>query len=658
MTMPTTTPSLGEIVYLASCAVQMKVAALTTPSDTPNQYSASFKVMGDSGINLDAVMGPAGPDGKISFALREQDNLSVNSVNDLPTLSNTAEDIGKYWLLDELDDHGHVLTTWCYIWWGTYYRQIMMGLVGHPGPVPEIHTLLNDVAPGSPAKVVTSGGVLRPTWEFLCPSPAGPPGPNGLLVGFPDVDEISSAPQSGYVLASTANTNSSGFPVWSPFNFEQYLPQPFSVPQSAFNSFIGVGDPGHGTQAAILKGFTLPAQNYPWTPVVWGHLSAGGLALGGDPMKIGAEVLLNDQYNGKLIGRGFGRTNGEVNIMPHYSTPTARSANLTPTNRQAVIPANQSATIYVNLYNDGKYGVYSFRPTMNISALQSLLNNLGNEIGGTVATVQGVVASLQNWVGTIPTQIQTQLDAIANQLRANPIVNASIDIVTQSLTNFNNYVSTLADKLGVTNILSEVSTALASWQTSISNDLQKALDNVANQFGFSGVGHTTTTISAAINTLQPSLQQLSDMLKGNWIPDVVQQLESFTGSVTTPVQSALDAVTNAINQGVGHSISDAKNYLNSFQSSLDSVASQLGLSGTGNDISQVVTGLVVWVEDSAHLPAPLQNAINGLQSFLGISGGSLLSILDGLLGLLGGLFSHYSTDAQLFVMVVPMLQEG
>ena len=373
---------------------------------------------------------------------------------------------------------------------------------------------------------------------------------------------------------------------------------------------------------------------------------------------MGSEMCIRDRYNGKLIGRGFGRTNGEVNIMPHYSTPTARSANLTPTNRQAVIPANQSATIYVNLYNDGKYGVYSFRPTMNISALQSLLNNLGNEIGGTVATVQGVVASLQNWVGTIPTQIQTQLDAIANQLRANPIVNASIDIVTQSLTNFNNYVSTLADKLGVTNILSEVSTALASWQTSISNDLQKALDNVANQFGFSGVGHTTTTISAAINTLQPSLQQLSDMLKGNWIPDVVQQLESFTGSVTTPVQSALDAVTNAINQGVGHSISDAKNYLNSFQSSLDSVASQLGLSGTGNDISQVVTGLVVWVEDSAHLPAPLQNAINGLQSFLGISGGSLLSILDGLLGLLGGLFSHYSTDAQLFVMVVPMLQEG
>ena len=57
------TPGLGEIVYLASCAIQVGLEAVTTDPSTPNQYSADLKVMGDSGMNLDALVGPAGDDG-------------------------------------------------------------------------------------------------------------------------------------------------------------------------------------------------------------------------------------------------------------------------------------------------------------------------------------------------------------------------------------------------------------------------------------------------------------------------------------------------------------------------------------------------------------------------------------------------------------------
>jgi hypothetical protein len=82
---------------------------------------------------------------------------------------------------------------------------------------------------------------------------------------------------------------------------------------------------------------------------------------------IGCEVLLGNPTTGQTIGRGFGNSLGEVNIMPHYSSPGSPSVAITPTNGVAVCPANHTnpaqGTIYVNLYNDGQIGLYSFSPT-------------------------------------------------------------------------------------------------------------------------------------------------------------------------------------------------------------------------------------------------------------------------------------------------------
>lgn len=366
----TAPPSVGSIVYLASCMIQVGNKALATPPDTPNQYGADLKVMNDAGdMNLDAVMGKRGPDGQAQFALRPQtttddnDPLTatlVNSPEDLPTLTNSAQDIGKYWVLDEVDAQGHVLNEFAYVWWGTFYRQIMMGVVGPPGPCPEVDPLITIIPPGQAPSVKTSGSALYPTWDFMLPAPAGPPGSVSPLGFFPDIDE-STGPVNEDVLGFTGNYNNLGNPIFGPFNIEQYVPKTWSMPETDFNSFEGF------TQQALIGTFSsIPPQAFPWTPIVWGHIGGYGVTLSSNPLMIGCQVLLGDPVSGKQVGRGLGNTLGVVNIMPHYSTAASTNASITPTNGRATVPANHTGNegnLYINLWNDGANGLYSYDPT-------------------------------------------------------------------------------------------------------------------------------------------------------------------------------------------------------------------------------------------------------------------------------------------------------
>jgi len=167
----------------------------------------------------------------------------------------------------------------------------------------------------------------------------------------------------GGAAATPPGSNTAGvvYPIWVPVSVAQLVPGPYSMPENAFTSFSGV------SSSAPIGSFAIPPQPFPRTPVVWGHIGAFGIELSADPMMIGCEVLLGDAASGQQIARGFGNSLGEVNIMPHYSTPTTPSGALTPTNGMAVVPANHSSpaqgTIYVNLYNDGQVGLYQFNPT-------------------------------------------------------------------------------------------------------------------------------------------------------------------------------------------------------------------------------------------------------------------------------------------------------
>jgi hypothetical protein len=208
-----------------------------------------------------------------------------------------------------------------------------------------------------------------------------------LVGGAPGSENIQVATVSGanatYLDAGTVgptqlppatNTALMKFPMWVPVSISQLLPSPFSMPESAFVPYSG------SSAQAPIGSLQLPSQPFPWTPIVWGHIGAKALsqtatqgALGsffgdgsGSNVMVGCEVLLGDPRNGTMVARGFGNNNTEVNIMPHYSTKRTPTVALTPSNDLAVVPAFNStvaqATLYVNLWNDGRIGKYSFKP--------------------------------------------------------------------------------------------------------------------------------------------------------------------------------------------------------------------------------------------------------------------------------------------------------
>lgn len=354
-------PSLGDIVYLASYLFQVGVEAQTTMPDTPNQYSAKIGVMGDQGdLNLEPLMGATGPAGAVDLVLRRQTLTAtgklVNNSSQLPRLTNTPTDIGKYFLLDDLDDTGHVSQEWAYIWYGASYRRVAMGAFGPPGPVPKVNLEIELTEPGTDAFVATAGQTLAPVWTFKLPVPQGEPGPVSPLWLFDDFDSTF-APQPGYVVGFTGGYNTSGEPMWGPISLDQVLPTPYSVPESHFNTYVGV------SQSAPIASFEIPPQTFAYTPIVWGHIGGNGISLSSDPFMIGCQVLLGDQVTGVQVARGLGGTLGVVNIYPHYSYAAQTSQAITPTNDYAVVqPFSEgpASTLYINLWNDGQIGVYAF----------------------------------------------------------------------------------------------------------------------------------------------------------------------------------------------------------------------------------------------------------------------------------------------------------
>jgi hypothetical protein len=267
-----TQPTIGELIYLASYLIRVRVSALQTPPDTPNQYTADFHVMGDQGaMSLDALAGPPGTPGQQEFAFRQQDDANVNSSADLPTdLTNLPADIGKYWLIDTVNSEGVVTAETAWVWYGTGWRQFQLGLVGPPGPVPDIQIDEQLIPPGADAYVDTSNTSFEPSWELFLPEPAGPTGATRPLWTFPDVD--STTPPVAYdLLAFNGNYTTAGEPIWAPFSMKQLLPGPYSMPEGSFASYSGIA------QLVNIGSITIPAQTFDWTPVCWGRL--GGTTL-------------------------------------------------------------------------------------------------------------------------------------------------------------------------------------------------------------------------------------------------------------------------------------------------------------------------------------------------------------------------------------------
>lgn len=243
-----------------------------------------------------------------------------------------------------------------YIWFGTEYRILMMGSEGPPGPVPQISWSVELLPPegAQDSYVHQTGSPYAPSCRLYLKVPRGPQGVAASLGQAPDVD-MSTPPQHLQVLGFDENIGASG--KWRPMSIGSILPRPFTVPEAAFTNFQGF------STRAPIGSFAIPAQPFPWKPIVFGKIKATGVELDQDPLIIGCEVRLGHPTSGQLIARGFGNTSQWAHMSPHASTPSDPTMAITPDNTYALVPANHTGnqgTVYVNLYNDGLAGAYLF----------------------------------------------------------------------------------------------------------------------------------------------------------------------------------------------------------------------------------------------------------------------------------------------------------
>ncbi|MBE5453513.1 hypothetical protein E3G52_000377 [Mycobacteroides abscessus] len=350
-------PPIGLMVYLKSILTNTHVYAVVSDGETPDQYAVTMEIQGDQAtLVVPALVGPQGPAGENAFALRLQKSL-IDDPEDLPTnLGDTDEDLGKYWIMNHYNEDGQLIGSRAYIWFGTEYRILMMGSEGPPGPVPQISWSVELLDPnGSQDSYVSqTGSPYTPSVRLHLKVPRGPQGPASSLGQCPDVD-MSTPPQHLQVLGFDANITPAG--KWRPMSIGAIIPRPFTVPEAAFTNYQGV------STRAPIGSFAIPAQPFPWKPIVFGHLKATGVELDQDPLIIGCEVRLGHPTSGQLISRGFGNTAQWAHMMPHASTPSDPTMAITPENTYALVPANHTGnqgTLYVNLFNDGLAGAYLF----------------------------------------------------------------------------------------------------------------------------------------------------------------------------------------------------------------------------------------------------------------------------------------------------------
>lgn len=338
MTAPGSTPYLGSVL------ARLHFWGVVSDLDTPGGVQGTFELADQDGaVTLDALVGPQGPAGENSPIVKMQYQSSIDDPEDLPdNLTDDPIDIGKAWWV------GNIV----YLWDGEYFVQKQMGTQGPPGPLPNITPvvqLLNPDDVNLSSEIVVSGTTANPTWLLKLKAPRGPKGDNATIRDATDYDD-SIPPAAGQVIAWNGTD-------YAPADANQLVPRFFTVPQAAFTNFTGI------STRQTVGSFILPSLPYDYVPIVQGHLRAVGVEVDSDPFIIGAEVRIGDAASGELVGRGFGNISTWTTIVPHASTPGSPNTAITPDNGVGVIRAystGAASTLFINLYNDGLAGFYTF----------------------------------------------------------------------------------------------------------------------------------------------------------------------------------------------------------------------------------------------------------------------------------------------------------
>lgn len=345
-------PLPGDPVYLGSFLANIHWYGIVGDGETPAMQVATMEAVGqDAVIALDALKGDQGEKGDPADIVRMQWDSDIDAPSDLPTSDDangfsrplTEEDAGFAFWIDSL----------VYVWLGDHYVAKQMGSPGQTGATPDIDFTMELIDPEEESSVEESGTVNNPVLHFKIAAPRGPEGPASAIVLASDYDDTL-PPESGQVLTWIGDAEDG---IWKPSDFAARHPRMYSVPESAFTNFTGLA------QRQTVLSYTLEAQDYNYVPYVSGHIKAFGVEVDIDPLTIGVEVRLGDPITGQLIGRGFGNIASWSHITPHFSTSGDPNTAVSPDNGVAEVTAGQTATINVNLYNDGLLGAYIFNKT-------------------------------------------------------------------------------------------------------------------------------------------------------------------------------------------------------------------------------------------------------------------------------------------------------
>jgi hypothetical protein len=354
---------VGSKQYLGSFDATIHAFGTISDLDTPDMVEYTIEGFGPNAVlNTAAIQGDPGPPGD-NAPLGKRQFPTLNSTDDLPqNLTDDPVDIGKFWIIRVFDvDDNEIGSNWA-MWNGTDYEVYKEGMPGQVGPVPKVTPVFNLVTAedaaawstidqGNGYRITKTGSDASPTWTFdvnreIVRGPAG-----------------SGSEWARYTVGGEAVGD---VPQW---DGSHYLPGPLVVPTTKFWTY----PEGHFTSNALAIGTRVPIGTALIPPIGWdvvvdvgGHFRVTGVEFDTTPFIIGIEVRLGNATSGQVVARGFGNITGYVNLEAHASTSSLPNDAITPDNGRGVIPANSTgapATLYVNAFNDGASGLYSFDAT-------------------------------------------------------------------------------------------------------------------------------------------------------------------------------------------------------------------------------------------------------------------------------------------------------
>lgn len=363
--------AIGSKVYLGSFDTTVHAYGVLSDLDTPDQVEFTMEGFGSNAVlNSQVIQGDPGPPGN-NAPLGDRQFPTLDSTDDLPlNLTDDPVDVGKFWIIRVFDDDANEIGSNWAMWNGTDYEIYKEGMPGQVGPVPKVTPVFNLVTEsesetwtntdqGNGYRITKTGSDASPTWTFdinreILRGPAGT-GTNWALyeVGGEEVENIPQWDGEKYVSA--------------PLN--HVTPMMFTYPEGHFTDTpIAIG-----TRITIGTA-VLPPIDHDVIPWVLGHFRLTGVEFDTTPFIIGVEVRLGSP-TGTLVARGYGNITGYVTLIPHASTAAQPNDAITPDNGRAVIPANTTganATLYVNAFNDGAFGVYSYSAAGSQLAVQAM----------------------------------------------------------------------------------------------------------------------------------------------------------------------------------------------------------------------------------------------------------------------------------------------